>query len=51
MSKLWESIRPLWEYADYIHLRWARSQMHGLHPDLPAIVLKINAYEAKGVKL
>lgn len=51
MKKLWNSIRPLWDYLDYLHLCWARRELHPLNPDMPDIVLRINQLEAKGVKL
>lgn len=27
------------------HLRWARREMHPLHPDLPIVIHRINALE------
>ena len=51
MTKLWQSILPIFQFLNYVHLRWARWDMHPLDPDLPEVIVKINAYEAKGIKL
>jgi hypothetical protein len=49
MTRLYRSIKPIWDLARLYYYRWARHDLtikNPMHPDLPEIIHAINALEA-----